>query len=59
MECLGFKPSTSDWKAQTNPLCYGGLLVYLILAFGNVYCNRANPTHVNVFSLKQVFTFFQ
>ena len=25
MECLGFKPWTSNWQAQKNPLSYGGL----------------------------------
>ena len=23
MVCLGFKPQTAGWKAQTNPLSYG------------------------------------
>ena len=24
MVCLGFEPGTAGWKAQTNPLSYGG-----------------------------------
>ena len=24
MVCLGFKPGVAGWKAQTNPLSYGG-----------------------------------
>ena len=24
MVCLGFEPGTGEWKAQTNPLSYGG-----------------------------------
>ena len=24
MVCLGFEPGTAEWKAQTNPLSYGG-----------------------------------
>ena len=23
MECMGFEPGNSGWKAQTNPLSYG------------------------------------
>ena len=26
MVCLGVKPGAAGWKAQTNPLCYGGTL---------------------------------
>ena len=25
MVCLGFEPGAEGWKAQTNPLSYGGL----------------------------------
>ena len=25
MVCLGFKPGVAGWKAQTNPLSYGGI----------------------------------
>ena len=24
MVCLGFEPGAAGWKAQTNPLSYGG-----------------------------------
>ena len=24
MVCLGLKPEVAEWKAQTNPLSYGG-----------------------------------
>ena len=24
MVCLGLEPRAAGWKAQTNPLCYGG-----------------------------------
>ena len=38
MVCLGFEPGAAGWKAQTNPLSYGGttqrsLLLYYILSF--------------------------
>ena len=25
MVCLGLEPGTAEWKAQTNPLIYGGI----------------------------------
>ena len=31
MVCLGLEPEAAGWNAQTNPLCYGGTLVTLIL----------------------------
>ena len=33
MVCLGLEPGTAGWKAQTNPLSYGGTRV-LFLIFG-------------------------
>ena len=26
MTCLGLEPGAAEWKAQTNPLSYGGTL---------------------------------
>ena len=39
--CLGFEPVTSGWKAQTNPLSYGGTppkicFVMLLNQFGSI-----------------------
>ena len=37
MACLGVEPGAAGWKAQTNPLSYGGtqtkLYIYYILSF--------------------------
>ena len=29
MVCLGFEPGAADWKAETNPLSYGGTPTHL------------------------------
>ena len=26
MACLGVEPGAAEWKAQTNPLSYGGII---------------------------------
>ena len=31
MVCLGLEPGAAGWKAQTNPLSYGGTPKYLSL----------------------------
>ena len=31
MVCLGLKPGAAGWKAQTNPLSYGGTLLYILV----------------------------
>ena len=31
MECLGVEPGVAWWKAQTNPLSYGGTPVIICL----------------------------
>ena len=31
MVCLGLKPGAAGWKAQTNPLCYGGSKLFFFL----------------------------
>ena len=28
MACLGLEPGAAEWKAQANPLCYGGTPTY-------------------------------
>ena len=37
MVCLGLKPGAAEWKAQTNPLSYGGtpceVDVYFLIYF--------------------------
>ena len=36
MVCLGLEPEAAEWKAQTNPLSYGGtpsaIIVILLLS---------------------------
>ena len=32
MVCLGLKPGAAGWKAQTNPLSYGGTPSKIIVA---------------------------
>ena len=36
MVCLGFKPRAAGWKAQTNPLSYGGTPNKQMLSFQNI-----------------------
>ena len=47
MMCLGLEPGAAGWKAQTNPLSYGGTpkanLNVLVLFFDHI-STRA-PTH--------------
>ena len=44
MVCLGLEPGAAGWKAQTNPLCYGGTLVNPIKALSIVnYVSRVVP----------------
>ena len=31
MVCLGFEPGAAGWKAQTNPLSYGGTPAIYVL----------------------------
>ena len=31
MVCMGFKPGAAEWKAQTNPLDYGGKPSFCLL----------------------------
>ena len=33
MVCLGFEPWVAGWKAQTNPLSYGGTPQLTVLSF--------------------------
>ena len=36
MVCLGFEPGAAGWKAETNPLSYGGapgLFLYIFVHF--------------------------
>ena len=35
MVCLGLEPGAAGWKAQTNPLSYGGTPNYLSLKLKN------------------------
>ena len=28
MVCLGFEPGVAGWKAETNPLSYGGTVLF-------------------------------
>ena len=38
MVCLGFEPGAAGWKAETNPLSYGGtpLSTYFALLFNHL-----------------------
>ena len=40
--CLGLKPGAAGWKAQTNPLSYGGTPVYFLLHYSMI-CVMASP----------------
>ena len=37
MECLGFEPGAAGWKAQTNPLSYGGTPYLFILSYCTLF----------------------
>ena len=36
MECLGVEPRVAWWKAQTNPLSYGGTPIDAIIGLSNL-----------------------
>ena len=38
MVCLGLEPGAAGWKAQTNPLCYGGTPGILLIMY-QILCN--------------------
>ena len=38
MVCLGLEPGAAGWKAQTNPLSYGGNLITLELYLPTKNC---------------------
>ena len=40
MVCLGFEPWAAGWKAQTNPLSYGGTPIRLIFLPKDFKSNR-------------------
>ena len=42
MVCLGFEPGAAGWKAQTNPLSYGGTPIWQTLC-QNMFDYWANP----------------
>ena len=31
MVCLGFEPGAAGWKARTNPLSYGGTVLFFFI----------------------------
>ena len=38
MVCLGFEPGAAKWKAQTNPLSYGGTPTEIFISIKDVSC---------------------
>ena len=51
MVCLGFEPRVAGWKAQTNPLSYGGTPYYIILT-------TATAEKVHSFPFKLLSAFY-
>ena len=55
MVCLGFKPGAAGWKAQTNPLNYGGTPLFtnckssLILLLLLIECRESRKNGAKVF----------
>ena len=45
MACLGVEPGAAEWKAQTNPLSYGGTLTFTSVSIKT----EENPKH-NIFA---------
>ena len=48
MVCLGLEPGAAGWKAQTNPLSYGGT-PNIILHFHDFQHTFINNTNFNSF----------
>ena len=60
MECLGVKPGAAWWKAQTNPLSYGGTLIILtqpILNFKKIKIIAINRMNNSAKLFPTFFTF--
>ena len=37
MVCLGLEPGAAGWKAQTNPLSYGGTPINYVVEYNSHY----------------------
>ena len=48
MICLGLKPEAAGWKAQTNPLSYGGTQTFVLLKWPSLrpYYTAGNTLNV-------------
>ena len=40
MVCLGLEPGAAGWKAQTNPLSYGGTPICTFVYLFTINCNE-------------------
>ena len=65
MVCLGLKPMAAEWKAQTNPLRYGGTPKPYIVSYFyllTLYVGSKNVEHyyssVSIEDLNNVETYF-
>ena len=47
MVCLGLKPMMAGWKAQTNPLCYGGT-PFTVNSFSLILLLGLNLDHLKI-----------
>ena len=53
MVCLGFVPGAAGWKAQTNPLSYGGTPVYCLF-FKSFYVTSFKKSNYKIQSNKRL-----
>ena len=53
MMCLGLEPGAPGWKAQTNPLSYGGTPCFIFLYLQKCTSTKCLPIKVKIVHLEK------